>query len=164
MVLPRRLAEEFQSRMSFYSCTVSNFEQYALMRFIREGYLEKHINRMRNYYHRQRDTLLHAIKQSPLSSCVMITEEDSGLHFLMKIDTGLSDTELTERARKKGLRLTAPVPVLSPAIRQCGAYLHHELFFSGNGTHPGKRSGDCISVWQNDEVLFLILCFLLPDQ
>lgn len=37
----------------------------------------------------------------------MITEEDSGLHFLMKIDTGLSDTELTERARKKGLRLTA---------------------------------------------------------
>ena len=107
MVLPRRLAEEFQSRMSFYSCTVSNFEQYALMRFIREGYLEKHINRMRNYYHRQRDTLLHAIKKSPLSSFVMITEEDSGLHFLMKIDTGLSDTELTERARKKGLRLTA---------------------------------------------------------
>mgnify|MGYP005771413335 CR=1 FL=1 len=107
MVLPRRLAEEFQSRMSFYSCTVSNFEQYALIRFIREGYLEKHINRMRNYYHRQRDTLLHAIKKSPLSSRVMITEEDSGLHFLMKIDTGLSDTELTERARKKGLRLTA---------------------------------------------------------
>ena len=107
MVLPPDLARRFTEQMSFYSCTVSNFEQYALMRFIREGYLEKHINRMRNYYHRQRDALLHAIKKSPLSSRVTITEEDSGLHFLMKIDTGLSDAELMERARKKGLRLTA---------------------------------------------------------
>lgn len=107
MVLPPGLAQRFLEQMSFYSCTVSNFEQYALMRFIREGYLEKHINRMRNYYHRQRDALLDAIKKSPLSSCVTITEEDSGLHFLMKIDTALSDTELMEKAREKGLRLTA---------------------------------------------------------
>lgn len=107
MVLPSGLAQRFLEQMSFYSCTVSNFEQYALMRFIREGYLEKHINRMRNYYHRQRDALLDAIKKSPLSSRVTITEEDSGLHFLMKIDTALSDTELMEKAREKGLRLTA---------------------------------------------------------
>lgn len=107
MVLPPGLAQRFLEQMSFYSCTVSNFEQYALMRFIREGYLEKHINRMRNYYHRQRDTLLDAIKKSPLSSRVTITEEDSGLHFLMKIDTALSDAELMEKAREKGLRLTA---------------------------------------------------------
>lgn len=107
MVLPPGLAQRFLEQMSFYSCTVSNFEQYALMRFIREGYLEKHINRMRNYYHRQRDALLDAIKKSPLSSRVTITEEDSGLHFLMKIDTALSDTELMEKAREKGLRLTA---------------------------------------------------------
>lgn len=107
MVLPPGLAQRFLEQMSFYSCTVSNFEQYALMRFIREGYLEKHINRMRNYYHRQRDALLDAIKKSPLSSRVTITEEDSGLHFLMKIDTALSDAELMEKAREKGLRLTA---------------------------------------------------------
>lgn len=107
MVLPPGLAQRFLEQMSFYSCTVSNFEQYALMRFIREGYLEKHINRMRNYYHRQRDALLDAIKKSPLSSRVTITEENSGLHFLMKIDTALSDTELMEKAREKGLRLTA---------------------------------------------------------
>lgn len=107
MVLPPGLAQRFLEQMSFYSCTVSNFEQYALMRFIREGYLEKHINRMRNYYHRQRDAILDAIKKSPLSSRVTITEEDSGLHFLMKIDTALSDAELMEKAREKGLRLTA---------------------------------------------------------
>lgn len=107
MVLPWRLAKRFQEQMYFYSCTVSNFEQYALMRFIREGYLEKHINRMRNYYHRQRDALLDVIKKSPLSSHVTIMEEDAGLHFLMKIDTTLSDSVLMEKAKQNGIRLTA---------------------------------------------------------
>lgn len=63
MVLPPELANRFLERLSFYSCTVSNFEQYALMRFINEGYFEKHINRMRNFYHKQRDILLDAIKE-----------------------------------------------------------------------------------------------------
>ena len=47
MVLPEHLANEFYRRLSFYSCTVSTFEQYTLARFISEGYFEKHINRMR---------------------------------------------------------------------------------------------------------------------
>ena len=107
MVLPLSLAARFMQRMSFYSCTVSNFEQYALMRFIREGYFEKHINRMRNSYHKKRDYLLETIKRSPLSSYVTITEEDAGLHFLMRIDTEIPDTVIMERALARGLRLTS---------------------------------------------------------
>lgn len=107
MVLPPSLAARFMQRMSFYSCTVSNFEQYALMRFIREGYFEKHINRMRNSYHKKRDYLLETIKKSPLSSYVTITEEDAGLHFLMRIDTEIPDTVIMERALARGLRLTS---------------------------------------------------------
>ena len=90
MVLPPELANRFLERLSFYSCTVSNFEQYALMRFINEGYFEKHINRMRNFYHKQRDILLDAIKRSSLSSHVTIMEEDSGLHFLLKLKMEIS--------------------------------------------------------------------------
>ncbi|MDO5146202.1 MAG: PLP-dependent aminotransferase family protein [Eubacteriales bacterium] len=107
MVLPPSLARRFLSEMSFYSCTVSNFEQYALMRFLREGYFEKHINRMRNHYHKQRDYLLEIIKNSPLSSYVSITEEDAGLHFLMKIDTDIPDALLIERALQKGIRINS---------------------------------------------------------
>lgn len=81
MVLPPKLANRFLERLSFYSCTVSNFEQYALMRFINEGCFEKHINRMRNFYHKQRDSLLDAIKNSPLASYVTIMEEDSDYIF-----------------------------------------------------------------------------------
>ena len=107
MVLPPKLANLFLEHLNFYSCTVSNFEQYTLMRFINEGYFEKHINRMRTFYHKQRDTLLDAIKKSPLSSLVTITEEDSGLHFLMKVQTELSDEIIMQRALQHGIRLTS---------------------------------------------------------
>ena len=40
MVLPLPLMEQFNRRLGFYSCTVSNFEQYTLARFIREGHFE----------------------------------------------------------------------------------------------------------------------------
>ena len=44
MVLPEALANEFYRRLSFYSCTVSTFEQYALARFINEGYFPPSAN------------------------------------------------------------------------------------------------------------------------
>ena len=106
MVLPPSLANRFLEQMSFYSCTVSNFEQFALMRFIEEGYFEKHINSMRNYYHKQRDILLDTIKKSPLSSLVTITEEDSGLHFLVKVKTDIPDEVIIRRALEKQIKIT----------------------------------------------------------
>ena len=105
MVLPQTLAERFYRELSFYSCTVSNFEQYTLAKFIQEGYFEKHINRMRNIYKNTRNVLLDSIKKSPLSSICSISEEDSGLHFLLKIDTELSDSYPIEEGKEYGLRL-----------------------------------------------------------
>ena len=99
MVLPLPLMEQFNRRLGFYSCTVSNFEQYTLARFIREGHFEKHINRMRIYYRNQRDFLISAIKKSPLDALVTIQEKDAGLHFLMKVDTSMSDEQLTQKAK-----------------------------------------------------------------
>ena len=105
MVLPQSLMKEFNSRLGFYSCTVSNFEQYTLARFIEEGHFEKHINRMRIFYRKQRDMLIHAIQKSPLSDYVQIQEKDAGLHFLMKVQTSATDHELIDRARKQGLKI-----------------------------------------------------------
>ena len=46
---------------------------------------------MRIYYRNQRDFLISAIKKSPLDALVTIQEKDAGLHFLMKVDTSMSD-------------------------------------------------------------------------
>lgn len=103
MILPPHLMERYNRLLSFYACTVSTFEQYTLTRFISEGYFEKHINRMRNYYRSVRDVLVSSIKNSSIASICTIMEEDAGLHFLLKIDTALTDTEIKIRAKKKGI-------------------------------------------------------------
>lgn len=106
MVLPLPLLEHFKSSLGFYSCTVSNFEQYTLAHFIEEGYLDKHINRMRNHYRDIRNELISRLINSPIKDKLHIYEEDSGLHFLLKYDTSDSDEELKKRAYNKGLRIS----------------------------------------------------------
>lgn len=107
MILPPALMEQFRSRLGFYSCTVSCFEQHTLARFISRGSFETHINRMRKSYRATRNRVLELIKRLPMADRLTILEENAGLHFIVKVDTGLSDEELTALCRKAGLGLRA---------------------------------------------------------
>lgn len=107
MVLPVALANRFYERLAFYSCTVSNFEQFTLARFIDEGYFEKHINRMRLFYARQRQLVFDAIAQSPLAGLCDIIEQDSGLHVLLRLHTHRSDAALAAQLNEQGIHLSA---------------------------------------------------------
>lgn len=103
MVLPLPLMERFRQSLSFYSCTVSNLEQYTLARFISGGSFERHLNRMRTDYHRRRDTLLNLLQAH--SDMITVSEEDAGLHFLITVNTPFTDEEFCSRAAASGLRL-----------------------------------------------------------
>ena len=105
MVLPETLAQKFYERLSFYSCTVSNFEQYTLARFIENGSFEKHINRLRNYYQNKKNQILQGFRQSRLGDYITITGEEAGAHFLMQVKTVKKDEEIVSQARTKGIRL-----------------------------------------------------------
>ena len=78
MVLPASLTELFYKNLSFYSCTVSNFEQYTLARFMESGSFEKHINRLRNYYQNKRDAILEIFKTAPLDQYITIKKKIPG--------------------------------------------------------------------------------------
>lgn len=106
MVLPPALMERFWRTLSFYSCTVTSFEQYALARFLSEGHFERHINRMKKYYRAERDALISAIERSPLAGRAEILEQDAGLHFLLRVRTEKSDATLSEEAQAAGIRLS----------------------------------------------------------
>ncbi|MEI3198848.1 MAG: PLP-dependent aminotransferase family protein [Lachnospiraceae bacterium] len=105
MVLPLTLTEKFYQKLSFYSCTVSNFEQYTLAKFMENGSFEKHINRLRNYYQMKWDAILKAFRKEPLGRFVNIQEEGAGVHFLMQISTAKSEEEIVKEAKGKGIKL-----------------------------------------------------------
>ena len=107
MVLPPALVERYHKTLSFYSGTVSSIEQYTLAHFIREGYYERHINHMRNYFRSIRDSLIRAIEASAIRDIATIIEPSAGTHFLLKLDTKKSDRRLTEDIKKKDIEVAA---------------------------------------------------------
>lgn len=105
MVLPMPLMEEFNRRLGYLSCTVSTFEQYTLAEFINQGYFERHINRMRNNYKKLRQLLLKELLAHPEHDKIQILQQASGLYFLLKINTTLSDRDLRSRLQQNGVHL-----------------------------------------------------------
>jgi GntR family transcriptional regulator / MocR family aminotransferase len=106
MVLPASLASLFEKKLGFYSCTVPTFNQYTLAEFIRKEYFANHINRLRRYYRELRNKTLKAFKENPAFAGAEIREGNAGLHFLLKLHTAATDTELKALAEHSGIRIT----------------------------------------------------------
>ncbi len=107
MVLPGELMARFQRELGFYSCTVASFEQYTLARFLTRGQFEKHINRMRRFYKNRRNGVIRLLEGSALAKDLQILEQDAGLHFLVRVNTTLSDRALTGKLAALGIRVKA---------------------------------------------------------
>ena len=105
MVLPGHLMEKFRRKLGFYGCTVPSFEQYTLARFLSRGHFEKHINRMRKFYRARRNRVIGLLRNCPFADKLTILEQDAGLHFLLKVDTELSDRELTGQLLEWGIKV-----------------------------------------------------------
>ena len=107
MILPQELLKIYNKKMSFYTCPVTNLIQSALTRFIAEGYYEKHINRMRQFYKKQRNFLIKQIQASPLKKYAQITESDAGLHFILTLQLNCQDREFKQRLLSRGIKINA---------------------------------------------------------
>lgn len=133
MVLPEALMEKFQKELGFYSGTVPSFEQYTLARFLEQGHFEKHINRMRKAYRSRRNQVLQILKRCPHAGRFTILEQDAGLHFLLRVDTGEDDAALAARWARQGIR-----------VRTLGSFYHgpipeedrHCLVVNYSGVQP----------------------------
>ena len=105
MVLPPALMQRFRQRLDFYGCTVSAFEQHILAHFLDHGHFEQHINRMRKFYRARRNKLLEILQNCPWADKLTIEEADAGLHFIIHVDTQLSDEALEGFCRARGVQV-----------------------------------------------------------
>ncbi len=126
MVLPDALLSIYKNKLSYYSSAVSAFEQYTLAAFIREGYYERHIARMRNFYRKERRMILDAIAASPLSEYAVIEEENAGLHFVLRLPAVSNDQTFTEKLRSEKIRLSS----LSDYAYHDRSEYHHRFLIS----------------------------------
>lgn len=103
MVLPETLRETVRSRFSYYACTVSRIDQSILTAFMKGGYFERHLNKMRKLYRTRHDTLLRALRRYPRQ--VSVRGENAGLHIVAEFLREESEETLLLRAAELGIRL-----------------------------------------------------------
>ncbi len=120
MILPWDLMERYQERCRFFSSTVSRIDQSILDEFIREGYFERYLNKMRNIYRGKHDLILQGLQ--PFKEKFAITGAGAGLHLLLSAKPGTGEEEtlpedgaaaqkdrtekhLAELAMQKGVRV-----------------------------------------------------------
>lgn len=103
MVLPDALYEKYRENCYFYSTTVSRIDQRILDEFIREGYFERYLNKMRKIYKEKHDLLLELLK--PFEKQFEITGENAGLHLLLTAKDGETEVQLIRKAAEQSVKV-----------------------------------------------------------
>lgn len=103
MVLPEPLLKKYRKECGFYSCTVSRIDQSILNEFIRDGYFERHLNKMRKIYRAKHDLLLE--KLAPFQKKFSVSGENAGLHLLLTAKSPCGEDELVAAAARQGVKV-----------------------------------------------------------
>lgn len=103
MVLPYPLLEKYRKECGFFSSSVSRIDQTILNEFIRDGYFERYLNKMRKQYRMKHDFLLNELK--PFEKDFHISGGSAGLHILLTDAKGRSEEELASLAENVGVKV-----------------------------------------------------------
>ncbi len=103
MVLPKKLLMRYREECGFYSCTVSRIDQRILNEFIREGYFERHLNKMRKIYRAKHEQLVNCLK--PFAGKFKISGENAGLHLVLTAKGEQSEQELIHTAAHRQVKV-----------------------------------------------------------
>ena len=101
MVLPPALLARL--RENPVSCGVPTLEQYTLREFMRQGYFEKHVNRMRVCYRSRRRELIELLR--PYADRLHPIGAQAGSYLLVRVEGGMDDRTLCAKALEAGVRV-----------------------------------------------------------
>src|SRR5262249_26037193 len=104
LVVPQSLVEVFERAKWLADRQTPTLEQRALTDFINEGYLERHLRRMRTLYDRRRQRLV-SVLQTQFGERVTILGENSGMHLMIRLQSRWRDDEVVQRAAAVGVGL-----------------------------------------------------------
>lgn len=101
MVLPDELLYILRNSKMFYSQTVSKMDQMIVNEFIKDGYFERHLNKMRSIYRAKHDLIITLLKE--YKDKVTIYGENSGLHIMIKVNNSMTEEKLITKAKEAGV-------------------------------------------------------------
>lgn len=103
MVLPKPLLKKYRESCGFYASTVSRIDQRILNEFIRDGYFERYLNKMRKIYKDKHDFLM--LQLGDMEDKFEISGAGAGLHLLLTSKQQIPAQKLIEAAEAFGIKV-----------------------------------------------------------
>ncbi|WP_257350699.1 PLP-dependent aminotransferase family protein [Pseudalkalibacillus decolorationis] len=104
LILPSHLIEKCRRLKWFSDLHTPSLDQLILARFIDEGYLERHITKMKKMYKNRRNFLIHCLKTT-FSNKVNIFGYSTGLHLIVEFNEQYFSKEILEEIEQSGVKI-----------------------------------------------------------
>jgi GntR family transcriptional regulator / MocR family aminotransferase len=102
LIAPAPLIDAFAGARAILDRHSPSAEQHVLAAYMREGYFEAHVRRIRGLYAERRASLLAALEPILPEGCA-IQPSDQGMHVLLWLPEGADDQAISARAMEAGL-------------------------------------------------------------
>ena len=96
--------KNIKKKQAFYNQTASKAEQIALCQFIRDGHMASQTRKLRRLYSQKLKALSQAVRETFGQDCQIQTGA-AGTSLALTLPCSLTGSELTDRARNRGLGL-----------------------------------------------------------
>lgn len=144
MILPQNLYERYRNEYYLYEQTASRIHQKALARFMREGYFESHIRKLKKHY-RAKYKQIVASMEKYWGEHVEIIFAKGGLSFMLAINCDKKEEELIEQATKVGV-----------CIRSLGDYYERHMDYHQQGRPKMYLSFKMVTMEEVEEVIKIL--------
>jgi GntR family transcriptional regulator / MocR family aminotransferase len=104
MVLPLSLLDNYKRIYEKYNTSVPYLFQKTLEKFMRDGYLDRHLHRVLQVYKKKHDFLIQCLNKE-FNDKIKIEGKNAGLFITVRVNSDLFETQLIHHAAKLGVRV-----------------------------------------------------------
>lgn len=104
MVLPKMLLPKYNEIKNRHTQSTSKIDQILLAYFMKEGYMQKHLRKVKRIYRKKNLILTNSLK-SNLKDKIEIINSDSGLHIVCEAKTNIEIEKIKEKAKANNILL-----------------------------------------------------------
>ncbi|KAA8734839.1 PLP-dependent aminotransferase family protein [Acinetobacter qingfengensis] len=119
-IVPKQLVAPFCGLRTLMERYLPTADQYVLAEFIRQGYLERHIRRIRNVYAEKRRQLIEIIHSTIPVEFAWLQPGDQGMHMVLWLANGINDIEIAKAALAQNIALKAVSTTFSADRQRSG--------------------------------------------
>lgn len=104
IMLPKKLMLKYQKYKYLHEQAVSRIDQLTLELFIKEGYWERHIRKMRRIYSKKHEIVVKILKEN-LNENFYVNDGKAGLHILLEVKKEFLVNRIEELTTCKGIKI-----------------------------------------------------------